>query len=75
MHQPHPAAGLAPTTRVLFLDEAFIDVDGSIAGNQGECKGGVNAMRMPVDDLVSNWACMVMAAFAWNLKSWFPLLV
>ena len=36
---------------------------------------GVNAMRMPVNDLVSNWAYMVMAALAWNLKAWFALLV
>ena len=40
-----------------------------------QLKGGVNAMRMPVDDLVSNWAYMVMAALAWNLKAWFALLV
>jgi hypothetical protein len=41
----------------------------------GELKHGVNAMRMPVDDLVSNGAYMVMAALAWNLKAWFSLLV
>jgi hypothetical protein len=41
----------------------------------GELKHGVNAMRMPVDDLVSNGAYMVMAALAWNLKAWFALLV
>jgi len=41
----------------------------------GELKHGVNAMRMPVDDLVSNWAYMVMAALAWNLKAWYGLLV
>lgn len=40
-----------------------------------QLKGGVNAMRMPVDDLVSNWAYMIMAALAWNLKAWFALLV
>ena len=32
-------------------------------------------MRMPVNDLVSNWAYMVMAALAWNLKAWYGLLV
>ena len=32
-------------------------------------------MRMPVDNLLSNWAYMVMAALAWNLKAWFALLV
>ena len=32
-------------------------------------------MRMPVNDLVSNWAYMMMAALAWNLKAWYGLLV
>jgi hypothetical protein len=39
-----------------------------------QLKNGVNAMRMPVNDLVSNWAYMVMAALAWNLKAWWGLL-
>jgi hypothetical protein len=40
-----------------------------------QLKNGVNAMRMPVDDLESNWAYMIMTALAWNLKAWFALLV
>jgi len=40
-----------------------------------QLKNGVNAMRMPVHDLLSNWAYMVMAGLAWNLKSWFGLLM
>jgi hypothetical protein len=40
-----------------------------------QLKSGVNAMRMPVNDLESNWAYMVMAALAWNLKAWFGLMV
>ena len=40
-----------------------------------QLKNGVNAMRMPVQDLESNWAYMVMAALAWNLKAWFGLLL
>ena len=40
-----------------------------------QLKGGVQAMRMPADDLHSNWAYMVMATLAWNLKAWFALLV
>ncbi len=40
-----------------------------------QLKNGVNAMRMPVNDLVSNWAYMVMASLAWNLKAWYGLLV
>jgi hypothetical protein len=39
-----------------------------------QLKNGVNAMRMPVDDLLSNWAYMVMAALAWNLKAWYGML-
>ncbi len=40
-----------------------------------QLKNGVNAMRMPVDNLMSNWAYMVMAALAWNLKAWFAMMV
>jgi hypothetical protein len=40
-----------------------------------QLKNGVNAMRMPVDDLLSNWAHMVMTSLAWNLKAWFGLLL
>jgi len=40
-----------------------------------QLKNGVNAMRMPVHDLLSNWAYMVMAALAWNIKAWYGLLV
>jgi len=40
-----------------------------------QMKNGVNAMRMPANDLLSNWAYMVMAAVAWNLKAWYGLLM
>ena len=40
-----------------------------------QLKGGVGAMRVPLYDLVSNWAYMVMAALAWNLKSWFAMMM
>jgi hypothetical protein len=40
-----------------------------------QLKNGVNAMRMPVDNLLSNWAYMVMTALAWNLKAWYGLMV
>jgi len=40
-----------------------------------QLKNGVNALRMPVDNLLSNWAYMVMAALAWNLKAWFAMMV
>ena len=37
--------------------------------------GGVRALTAPVDNLVSNWAYMVMTGLAWNLKAWFALLL
>ena len=35
----------------------------------------MHALTTPVDDLVSNWAYMVMASLAWSLKAWAALLV
>jgi Transposase DDE domain group 1 len=40
-----------------------------------QLKGGVHALTTPVDDLVSNWAYMVMASLAWSLKAWSALLM
>jgi hypothetical protein len=40
-----------------------------------QLKSGVRALTAPVDDLVSNWAYMVMASLAWSLKAWSALLV
>jgi hypothetical protein len=40
-----------------------------------QLKNGVHAMTMPVRDLVSNWAHMVMAALAWSIKAWCGLLL
>jgi len=40
-----------------------------------QLKGGVAALEMPVGDLVSNWAYMVMASLAWTLKAWLALLL
>lgn len=37
--------------------------------------GGVRALRAPVDNLISNWAYMVMTALAWDLKAWWALLL
>jgi hypothetical protein len=40
-----------------------------------QLKGGVHALATPVNDLVSNWAYMVMASLAWTLKAWAALLL
>ena len=38
-----------------------------------QLKNGVKALYMPVDNLESNHAYMVMATLAWTLKAWFAL--
>lgn len=38
-----------------------------------QLKNGVNALRMPAHDLLSNWAYMTIASMAWTLKAWFGL--
>jgi len=40
-----------------------------------QLKSGVKALAVPVDNLVSNWAYMVMASVAWSLKAWSALLL
>jgi hypothetical protein len=40
-----------------------------------QLKGGVHALRAAVDNLVSNWAFMVMTGLSWSLKAWFALSV
>jgi len=40
-----------------------------------QLKNGVGALRVPLYDLVSNWAYMVIAALAWNIKSWFSMML
>jgi hypothetical protein len=38
-----------------------------------QLRSGVRALHAPVDNLVSNWAYMVMTALAWNLKAWWAM--
>jgi len=40
-----------------------------------QLKGGVGALRMPLDTLESNWAYMVIASLAWTLKAWAALVL
>lgn len=40
-----------------------------------QLKNGVGALRVPLYDLTANWAYMVIAALAWNLKSWFAMML
>ena len=40
-----------------------------------QLKNGARALQVPVDNLVSNWAYLVMASPAWTRKAWFALLL
>jgi hypothetical protein len=55
---------------VVFSANGRCDQENLIA----QLKSGVHALTTPVDDLVSNWAYMVMASLAWSLKAWSGLL-
>lgn len=56
---------------VVFLANGRCDQENVIE----QLKNGIGAMRMPVNDLTSNWAYMVMSALAWNMKAWMGLMM
>jgi Transposase DDE domain group 1 len=60
-----------PASEIVFLANDRCDQENLI----GQLKGGVKALAMPVDNLVSNWAYMVMASLAWSLKAWSALVL
>jgi hypothetical protein len=60
-----------PADQVVLTANGRCDQENLIA----QLKGGVHALATPVDDLMSNWAYMVMASLAWSLKAWAALLV
>jgi hypothetical protein len=60
-----------PAEKIVLLANQRCDQENLIE----QLKNGVQALRMPVDNLVSNWAYMVMASLAWSLKAWLGLLL
>jgi hypothetical protein len=40
-----------------------------------QLKGDVRSLTAPVDNLLSNWAYMVMGSLAWSLKAWAALML
>lgn len=60
-----------PASEIVLLANDRCDQENLI----GQLKGGVKALTMPVGDLVSNGAYMVMAGLAWSLKAWAALLL
>lgn len=60
-----------PAARVVELANERCNQERTI----GELKSGVNALRMPLGDLMSNWAYSVIATLAWNLSRWIALVL
>jgi hypothetical protein len=60
-----------PADELVFQANDRCDQENLIA----QLKSGVHALTAPLDNLVSNWAYMVMASLAWSLKAWAALLV
>lgn len=56
--------------QIVFFSNARCDQENTIE----QLKNGIKALRMPAKALVSNWAYMVCATLAWNLKAWYGLL-
>lgn len=65
---------VTPPSEIAFLANDWCN-QSRRAGMIEQSKNGVRALQMPVDNLVSNWAHMVMASLASALKAWFSLLL
>jgi hypothetical protein len=66
------------TTRTDLTAEQIVELANERCDQENvieQLKNGVNALRVPLYDLVSNWAYMVIAALAWNIKSWFAMMM
>ena len=61
----------APAEEIVFDANDRCDQENLIQQH----KSGVRSLTAPVDNLVSNWAYMVMAGLAWSLKAWTALLL
>jgi hypothetical protein len=60
-----------PAAQLVLEANARCDQENLIA----QLKNGVHAMRLPVSNLLGNWAYMVMASLAWTLKAWWGLML
>ncbi len=62
-----------------MMGTAAVVRENNARGNQEnlieQLKNGVQATRMPVAEFDANWAYMVIASLAWNIKAWAGLLL
>ena len=71
MVRPTPGGHIASAERLGQASNERCNQENLIA----QLKSGVHALETPLDNLLSNWAYMVMASLAWSLKAWFGLLL
>ena len=62
---------LRPAAEIVTFANGRCDQENGIE----QLKNGVRALRMPTGELLANWAYMIIAALAWNLKCWYGLLM
>jgi hypothetical protein len=60
---------LAEPHEIVFAANGRCNQENTLA----QLLGSVRALQAPVDNLVSNWAYMVLTSLAWNLKAWWAL--
>jgi hypothetical protein len=60
-----------PAEEIVFLANERCNQENLVQ----QLKSGVRSLCAPVDNLLSNWAYMVMASLAWNLKAWSALML
>jgi len=60
-----------PASEIVFQANDRCDQENLI----GQLKSGVCSLKAPLKTLNSNWAYMVMTALAWNIKSWWALML
>lgn len=66
------------TNDMKMSSEALIEFYRGRADHENDIeqlKNGVRALQAPSDSLLSNWAYMVIASLAWDLKAWFGMLL
>ncbi|WP_190821115.1 hypothetical protein [Saccharopolyspora pogona] len=64
-------AGTHTPARIVGLAGERCDQENII----GRLKSGLGALHAPVDNLHSNWAYMLVAALARNIKSWYAMMM
>ena len=63
--------------RAMTLEQVVAEANGRCNQENllAQLKGGVRALRAPLNTLDANWAYMAIVSIAWSLKAWFALSI